>query len=198
MRKIPMLFTIHFDDNGDRVVTDIIAPHSEVLFDPANEVIATRKFDGTATKLIDGVWLARRSVKPGKTAPAGYIEEQLDTITGRSFGWEPMESSPFAKMFRQVDTSGLTDGTYELIGPKINGNKEHADSVRLVRHGATPAPGFPSIADMCAHRDNLFAFLEPFFADMRSQDIEGVVFWVNGSPAVKLRVVDFFPELSAR
>ena len=85
-------------------------------------------------------------MKPGKAAPAGFVEVQHDDTTGKTVGWEPIEQSPFVKFWREavkplVLFGGLIDvgcrpipGTYELIGPKINGNPERAETHRLESH----------------------------------------------------------------
>lgn len=67
----------------------------------------------------------------------------------------------------------------------------------LVRHGTTVVEGFPSVAGILS-ADDPRALLEPFFADFRALGIEGVVWWVEGEPVVKLRAKDFFPEMDAR
>lgn len=202
MKKIPLLFALEFDDKGNRVISDDIDPRAEILFDSFREVNATIKYDGTATMLDDdGNWFTRRSVKPGKIAPEGFVLAETDPNTGISFGWERAETSPFRKMLNKAIESFPGDpeaGTYELIGPKINGNPERVTKDTLVPHGCAEAEGFPDIEDISRNRDNLKEFLFPFFTDFRDKGIEGIVFWVDGVPSVKIRVKDFFPEIDSR
>jgi hypothetical protein len=134
MKKIPTALVR--DPNNRAKVLPEIAPGCEWVF--AGEGIPTRKYDGTCVMLDEhGDWWARREIKPGKGAPDGFIEIQYDEITGKTQGWEPMENSSFAKFHAEA----LTDkehwkqqGTYELIGPKINGNPDRMISHTLVRH----------------------------------------------------------------
>jgi len=52
-------------------------------------------------------------------------------------GWEPIEQSGFAKWHAEalVRAHAAVPGTYELIGPKINGNPEGVEEHELIRHG---------------------------------------------------------------
>jgi hypothetical protein len=144
VRKIPTVFVR--DEEDRRYVTDEVTPGCEWVF--AGEGVPTRKYDGTCV-LYDGVrWWARREVKPGKTPPEGFVIADFDEVTGKTLGWEPIEQSPFAKMHAEaltpVTPGGWSIGTYELIGPKINGNPEHAAAHALVSHaGAQVLPSEP-------------------------------------------------------
>ena len=89
----------------------------------------------------EGRWWARRVVKPGKATPANFVPVETDDVTGKTVGWEPIEQSPFAKFHAEAlgdgpGIQGWQPGTYELIGPKINGNPERHRVHVLVRHGA--------------------------------------------------------------
>jgi hypothetical protein len=58
-------------------------------------------------------------------------------MTGKTVGWEPIEQSAFAKFWRAAVDSipdGYEPGTYELVGPKVNGNPERTAAHRLVAH----------------------------------------------------------------
>lgn len=137
MRKIPTLFAR--DRATGKVDTTQVTPGCEWVI--AGEGVATRKFDGTCTMLdADGGWWARREVKPGKTPPPGWRETDHDPVTGRRVGWEPIVQSSFARFHAEALTMPTVPpdrrpGTYELIGPKINGNPERTTDHRLVRHG---------------------------------------------------------------
>jgi hypothetical protein len=120
---------------------------------------STRKYDGTCVRLAkDGTWWARREVKAGKPAPANYVPVQLDDVTGKMVGWEPIEQSAFAKFHAEAAGNGWANpgppfkpGTYELIGPKINGNPEGAEFHVLVPHAvALELPDAPRTFDELA------------------------------------------------
>lgn len=135
MRKIPTLFVRNEEDR--RYVTDVVTPDCEWVI--AGEGVATRKYDGTCVMLDDdGAWWARREVKPGKTPPPNYVPEQLDEVTGKTVGWEPIAQSAFAKYHAEAlaapGSNATRPGTYELIGPKINGNPEQRPHHALLKH----------------------------------------------------------------
>lgn len=134
MQKIPTLFVRNPDDRAH--VLPEVTPGCEWVL--AGEGRATRKWDGTCTMLDDdGNWWGRREVKPGKNIPAGYRIAEHDTVTGKLVGWEPMAQSSFAKIHAEaVANSGpMAPGTYELLGPKINGNPDGFDAHLLMPHG---------------------------------------------------------------
>lgn len=140
MRKVPTLYRRDPDNRG-RVIVGDVTPGCEWVL--AGEGTPTRKRDGTCTMLDgEGRWWARREVKPGKVAPTGWVEVDADPATGKRQGWEPIESSPWAKVHAEAvadppweSAGGREPGTYELVGPKINGNPEGLNLHTLIRHG---------------------------------------------------------------
>jgi hypothetical protein len=138
VRKIPTLFLR--DPDNLALVTPEYHPACDWV--RAGEGVATRKYDGTCVRLTsDGLWWARREVKPGKAAPTGYVPVELDEVTGKTVGWAPIEQSAFAKFHAEAlvncpddAVAPLTPGTYELIGPKINGNPERVQDHLLISH----------------------------------------------------------------
>ncbi|MEY9877355.1 hypothetical protein ABH931_006879 [Streptacidiphilus sp. MAP12-33] len=135
MRKIPTLFLRDPDDRAH--VLPEINPVCQWVID--GEGTATRKFDGTCVMLDEsGEWWARREIKPGKTPPPNYVAVTTDEVTGKTMGWEPIEQSAFAKFhveaLAEPGVGGRKPGTYELVGPKINGNPERERSHRLIAH----------------------------------------------------------------
>jgi len=143
MQKIPTLFVRNPDDR--RHVLRDVNPACEWVFD--NFGIATRKYDGTCVMYDGTAWWARREVKPGKNIPAGYQIVQHDETTGKLVGWEPIAQSAFVKYhaeaFHAAEDADYPEGfhpgpwpvgTYELIGPKINGNPENCEGHELVAH----------------------------------------------------------------
>lgn len=138
MQKIPTLFMRNHLARP-AVLTDTYNP--ACLWVARGEGVATRKYDGTCVLHEGaGVWLARREVKPGKDAPAGFIEVSRDTTTGKRVGWEPAEQSPFWRYLQEAlgdgDPAAWPSGTYELLGPKINGNPERSPGHWLMSHSS--------------------------------------------------------------
>lgn len=161
MRKIPTLYQ-RDPGNMARVINEVNPAAAWVLGGPA---IATRKFDGTCVMLDDDSgWWARREVKPGKQPPGIYRPEETDRSTGRTVGWEPVGQSSFRKMWLEaVEQAGHCEpGTYELCGPKVNGNPEGLDRHTLIRHGDEVLADVPTD----------FAGLAEFLADF---PYEGIV-----------------------
>jgi hypothetical protein len=135
MRKIPTLFKR--DENDRKHVTAEVNPECQWVLD--GEGVATRKYDGTCVRLDDnGEWWARREVKPGKERPRNYLIVETDQTTGKEVGWEPVEQSGYAKIhedaLRNEPSSAQLPGTYELLGPKVQGNPEGFDGHALQRH----------------------------------------------------------------
>jgi hypothetical protein len=146
MRKIPTLF---IRDEADRkYVTEQVNPGCEWVL--AGEGEATRKYDGTCVMLDDNrKWWARREVKPGKPTPPNFIAMEHDEVTGKTVGWEPAEQSSFAKYLEEAvafcgPAEGIV-GTFELIGPKVNGNPEHAEVHMLVEHAVALQVDVPEL-----------------------------------------------------
>lgn len=134
MQKIPTLFLRYPDDRAH--VTREVNPECQWVID--GEGVATRKYDGTCVMFDGKRWWARREVKPGKQAPPNFQPIVTDEATGKAMGWEPIEQSAFAKFHAEALSRPhgrqLPPGTYELIGPKINGNPEDVRWHLLLRH----------------------------------------------------------------
>lgn len=142
MKKIPTMFVRDWD--GDRrYVGDEVTPGCEWVAN--GEGTPTRKYDGTCVMLdAEGRWWARREVKPGKSAPANFVALEHDLEAGKTVGWEPIEQSAFARWHAESLTEASEDetpitgpwpvGTYELIGPKVNGDPERYGVHALILH----------------------------------------------------------------
>lgn len=177
MRKIPTLFV---RDPDTWFVTDEVTPGCEWVL--AGEGTPTVKFDGTCTMFDGDAWWARREVNPGRDVPDGLVEVEADPVTGKLFGWVPIESSPFVKFWREafhyrpMFEAEYVSGTYELCGPKINGDPERLGVHRLVRHGVMPTvDGAPA----------------ELIAACRRAGSEGVVWHHPDGRRAKLKVRDF-------
>lgn len=168
-------------------------PHPDCDWVFAGEGVATRKYDGTCVYHdVDGAWWARREVKPGKEAPPNFQPVETDETTGKTVGWEPIEQSAFAKYHAQAvqfseslsESSQWTEGTYELIGPKVNGNPEKAKVHVLIKH------------EYCATIDFLAANrtwdrIKEAMAFCRTDGIEGIVFHHPDGRMAKIKAKDF-------
>lgn len=168
-------------DNRAHVTTEVTPGCEWVL---AGEGLSTRKFDGTCVMFDGSRWWARREVKPGKTAPADFVPLDTDDATGKTVGWEPAEQSSFAKYLAEATANAHylqpEPGTYELCGPKINGNPERFKTHRLVRHGNQhQGPSSRS-------HDELREYLS-----ICSPPIEGFVFHHPDGRMAKIKARDF-------
>lgn len=185
MKKIPTLFLR--DENDRAHVTSTPNPECAWVFE--GEGVATRKYDGTCVLMDEGGnWWARREVKPGRTKPANFWAIDTDPNTGKTVGWEPYIQSSFAKFLNEaidnVHAAEMTfePGTYELIGPKINGNPEGEEQHWLVRHGRDP------------HRARLtltFEGLRERLTELAAGGIEGIVWHHPDGRMAKLKGRDF-------
>ena len=182
MRKIPTVFK-RDPDNPRRLLPEV-HPDCQWVFD--GEGVATRKFDGTCVMCDGERWWARREVKPGKAAPDDFRPEQTDEATGKTVGWVPMESSSFAKWHAEAvehypDGMAVPD-TYELCGPKINGNPEGFDGHVILRHSGAPRV---HVSDLT------FEGLRETVLSLRDGGWEGIVWHHPDGRMAKLKGRDF-------
>lgn len=184
MQKIISLFQRNYD--GDRLVRDEVTPGAEWVIN--GEGIATRKWDGTCCMIKDGVLYKRYDAKKGKTPPEGFIPAQEpDPVTGHWPGWLKVGDGPDDKWFREGFENSkaivepdeeLEDSTYELVGPKINGNKDGFDYHKLIIHGGKILEAPRNWAD-----------LNYWFATVIH--IEGIVWHHPDGRMVKIKKKDF-------
>ena len=182
MKKIPTIFDRDWNSDRSRVV-DI--PHPDCAWVFAGEGTATIKLDGTCCMVRDGALYKRREIKKADLiarAPAGFEVADTDELTGKVIGWVPVGDGPEDQYHREAfDGVGLDDGTYELVGPKIQGNPEKSDSHVLWNHN-DPVLIVPG--DVPRTFDMLRAWL-------RSRDIEGLVFHHHDGRMAKIKLRDF-------
>lgn len=186
MKKIISLFARNYA--GDRLVRNDIAPGAEWVV--AGEGFATRKWDGTCCMVRDGRLYKRYDAKHGKTPPAGFEPAQdPDMVTGHWPGWLPVDTTPSNRWHRDafdrvthaarvLGAEGIADGTWELCGPKVQGNPERLCEHLLIKHGAFRLDYAP--------RD--FGGLAVY---LRTHDIEGIVWWHPDGRMVKIKAKDF-------
>lgn len=161
MKKIPSLFKRDYE--GDRLIYDEVVPGCEWV--PKGEGVATVKFDGTACMARDGELYKRydrkltragqRRFKQGqsldvdrdfKPAPPDWepCEPKPNEHTGHWPGWMPVGDGPEDKWHRKALDNFIAehgdapaDGTWELVGPKVQDNPHQLDSHQLKLHGLT-------------------------------------------------------------
>lgn len=177
MKKIPTLF--ERDWEGDRsLVTPKVHPNCEWVL--AGEGVATRKLDGTCCLIRAGKLYKRRELRQGETAPPLFERADFDEETGKTIGWVPCgvgaeDKWHMAAFEKEPD---LPDGTYELIGPKVQGNPEGWPGHQLILHG--------SIIE-----DNVPRTFEGLRNWLSIQPIEGIVFHHPDGRRAKIKARDF-------
>lgn len=177
MQKIISLFQRNYD--GDRLVRNEVTPGAEWVI--KGEGIATRKWDGTCCMIKDGVLYKRYDAKKGKTPPEGFMPAQEpDPVTGHWPGWLKVGDGSEDKWFREglINTGAYWDGTWELVGPKINGNKDGFDEHTLMPHGKARIPNVP----------RSFNELSEWVSN---HNIEGIVWHHPDGRMVKIKKKDF-------
>lgn len=139
MRKIPTIYERPWDNPDPKaraLVTQTPNPEAAWVF--AGEGVATEKTDGTAVLVKAGNPFKRLEIKRGKTPPPGWFPaDNPDEETGKQVGWiGVVDRDPADRWHLEAVIKGLpTDGTYELVGPKVQGNPYDLESHELWRHG---------------------------------------------------------------
>lgn len=177
MKKIPTLFERDWNGDRSRVTPQVHAGCEWVL---AGEGVATRKMDGTSCMIRDGKLYKRRELRKGDKEPPLFELADHDEETGKTVGWVPCDIGPedrwhmeaFAKMINPED------GTYELVGPKVQGNQEKYPHHELLWHGHMIMEDAP--------RD--FEGLRNYLAKC---DVEGIVWHHPDGRRAKLKLRDF-------
>lgn len=180
MKKIPTLFK-RDPATKLRYVTSEVNPAAQWVAD--GEGVPTRKYDGTCCLVRDGALFKRHEVKPGKQAPANFEAADYDEVTGKTVGWVPVGDGPEDKWHREAWQDGrysLGDGTYELVGPKVQGNPEGYERHVLIRHA--DAEVLP--ADTPRDYDGLREMMRDF-------DYEGLVWHHPDGRMAKIKRRDF-------
>lgn len=172
MQKIP---TIFLRDPATNFRTLSREPHPKCDWIFAGDGHPTRKVDGLCILIsADGdfekpgqAW-ARRQVHDGKRVPPDFEPVEHDDETHKTFGWVPVkEGDPNTALIRETLQRSLfrrggepiEPGTYELVGPDVNGNPEAWTTHALIRHGSIPLTNVPldygGLADFLALRPGM-------------------------------------------
>jgi len=134
VKKIPSLFKRNYDTH--KIYNEVTEGCEWVI---KGEGLPTRKFDGTACLLLKGILYKRYDCKQGRKLPVGGFacQHAPDPETGHWPWWIPItENDKYHKeAFMRMPTF-MKDCTYELCGPKINGNPEGLTYHILIAHGS--------------------------------------------------------------
>jgi hypothetical protein len=182
MKKIPTIYK----RNPENMRELLDEPHPDCAWVFAGEGVATRKYDGSCCKMENVRLWKRREVKKGKSTPDGFIEEGRDPNTGKRVGWvEVNPIDPGDRWHKEAvinalsNGNALPDGTYELVGPKVQGNPENQPGHYLISHAdAERYPECPT------GKEELIEWL-------RGRDIEGVVWHHPDGRMAKIKKKDF-------
>ena len=184
MQKIISLFKRDYE--GTRQIYDEIVPGAEWV--QAGEGRATRKWDGTCCMVRSGILFKRYDAKNGKQTPPDFepAQEAADPVTGHWPGWVPVRADNPADKYHMAAISdhqentadSLHDGTYELVGPNVQGNPDNWDRYYLIAHGGDTLDGVPVTFDALK-------------AWLAAHPIEGVVWHHSDGRMVKIKRKDF-------
>lgn len=182
MKKIPTLFKRDFTNNG-QIIPEYADGTEWVV---ASEGVATRKYDGTPALIRDHRMYKRYEYKDGNTPPTDFEEADYDETTGKHVGWVQVGWGSEDKWFREAINGGNPDkvdmpqGTYELVGPKVQGNPEKYPNHLLIKHSKAsvlfPTPPLT------------FDEIKNYLAD---KDIEGIVWHHPDGRMVKIKGKDY-------
>lgn len=138
MKKIPSLFI----QTPDHVLTREVNPLCQWVID--GEGKATAKLDGTACMVKDGKLYKRydnsrlkgQDNRVQKTEPLDtWIHCACESERGKFIYWIPVGPKDYYHQIGWAWAQGdLEDGTYELIGPEVQGNPHNVDKNTLSPH----------------------------------------------------------------
>lgn len=175
MKKTPTIFLRN--EKNRQLVTDTPHPACEWVFN--GEGKGTKKYDGTCCRVLNGKLYKRRELKPSDKIPDGFEIADYDEETGKTVGWLPVSNDdPADKWHVEAFHYGLLDGTYELIGEKIQGNPEKAIGHWLIKHSDAV------VLDCPREYNAMKEYLDVM-------DIEGIVFHHPDGRMAKIKKRDF-------
>jgi len=199
MKKMPTLFLRDFDNNPKLVTTEVNPDAAWVL---ANEGAASEKIDGSCCMVRGGMLYKRHDRKLTKAAAGrrkrgetGFTatdckdapedwegcEDAPDSNTGHWPGWVRVMDEPEDQYHREAwnrNETAPSDGTYELLGPKVQGNPHGLDGHELWPHGGL------SVASFTLTFDGIREYLT-------HRIIEGVVWKHDDGRMAKIKRSDF-------
>lgn len=180
MKKIPTLFIRDWEGNKSLVTKEI---NPEAAWVIAGEGVPMVKLDGTACMVLDGKLYKRYDAKNGKTPPEDFVSaDDPDEVTGHWPGWVPVgEKDKWHLEAWERDKDNLPDGTYELVGPKIQGNPEGWEQHTLINHRDE---------EMLRLSDHFPRSYESLYEFLDGMAIEGIVWQHSDGRMAKLKLSD--------
>lgn len=175
MKKMKTIFKKNPENMA--LVTREREPTCDWVFN--GEGVPHRKYDGTCCMIKDNILYKRRTVRQFKTMPLNFIREDFDATTGKTFGWVPVIRGDKFHIEAHERLIDKKDGTYELLGPKIQGNVEGFAKHKLINHNDTPI-----FIDIPLDYDGMKEYL-------RFENMEGIVFRHRDGRMAKIRKSDF-------
>jgi hypothetical protein len=145
------------------------------------EGTATVKWDGSACLVKDGAFYKRLHWKEKKgPAPPGWLHWSFDPEQRSGHGWFTVAAGNDDRWHREAWESSphpVPDGTYELMGPKLQKNPESLSIHMLFRHG-------DKVVDVPRDYDGIRNWLS-------GHRVEGVVFHHADGRMAKVKRKDF-------
>ena len=182
MKKTPTIFKRN-PENRKQLLDE---PNPECLWVFDGDGVPTRKYDGTCCMVKNGAMFKRREIKKGAPRPEGFELADYDDITGKTVGWMPVTDDKEDRWHIEAFGDGnWPDGTYELCGPKVQGNPEGFEAHVLVPH---------SEATQYAGVERTFYGIRDF---LESMNIEGLVFHHKDGRMAKIKKRDFGQKRAA-
>lgn len=136
MIKINSLFVR--DEANPRIVSRDVDPTCQWVLD--GEGRATTKWDGTACLVWHGLFYKRQTVKPGGRWPENWIHHSFDANVLEGPGWAPVDPDEPANRWHMEAFDdrylAIESQTFELVGPKVQGNPHEFSTHRFIAHGA--------------------------------------------------------------
>ena len=204
MKKIKSLFKRDYDNT--RLVYDEVVEGSGWV--ARGEGVATIKWDGSSCMIRDGVlykrydrkltkqaWSRKRknpnfvpTIDDFKPAPDGWeaCMDAPDVHTGHYTGWLKVDFElPENKYHLEAFNPSLQNGTYELVGEKVQGNPYGLSAHELWKHGVKFGDSDCPIAEV-PPRD--YAGIKAFLS---RNSCEGIVWHHEDGRMAKIKSRDF-------
>lgn len=174
MKKIETVFVR--EDTKPFRVTPVIRRGCEWVAN--GEGVATRKWDGTACMVRDGVLYKRLhwGVDAGDP-PRGWLHHDFDPNATHGHGWALVGDGP-EDWAHRIPPIPSENGTYEMCGPRVNKNPEGFEQVLFRKHGDV---------ELDAPRD--FDGLREFL--LARPEMEGIVWHHPDGRMAKIKRRDF-------
>ncbi len=209
MKKIPCLFErvhlclrtgdfLHKQTSSSRYrAIDTVNPHCNWVFQ--GEGIATIKLDGSPVMLRKGTddeFRLYQRLQTDKLPPAGSIQCDFRRDVQKAIWWVPATNKWLIEAYKDfAEHFEVIEGTYEAMGPKINGNRHKLDKHTLGIHGGiilAEGKYKRSFAGLKALLQNLsLSTIFNCVTDVEHHFYEGLVFHHPDGRMAKIKRKDF-------